>query len=183
MTANHIIPDILRQKNLFPESPLVFHGGMFELETVDRLIAEVDGQINKGEYSVRLKKKAFNISVEILQNLYHYLTEGGFPNEYKEGLFTLYEEKRSVNIMSGNFLETSKISSLVSRITMVNEFSSNELKRLYRGVLDAGSISESGGAGLGFVDIARKSENMINYDFIEVDVTYSFFVIKVKINE
>jgi len=183
MTTNQTISDILQQEDLLPKSPFVFHEGGFELQTVDKLIAEVDNQTDVRNFSFRLKKKAFNIGVEVIQNLFHYLEGDHVSQDNNMGLFTMYEEDDSLYMMTGNFLNNSQISNVTSRISMINAISPEELKTLYRGVLDVGSVSESGGAGLGFIDIARKSGSLLDYNFIKVDATNSFFVLKTKINE
>jgi hypothetical protein len=72
MTTNHTISDILEQQGLFPESPLVFYQGGFELSTVDKLLAEIEVLSLNEKFVNRLKKKVFRVGVEVLQNLFHY---------------------------------------------------------------------------------------------------------------
>ena len=182
MTANHTISDILEQNDLYPKSPLAFYEGIFDTDAVDKLILEIDGITAKEKFGGKLKKKAFNISVEVLQNLFHHFEKTTLPEEYSEGLFTMFTEDNDFKVMSGNFLKNTQIAGVTSRIAMINDLSSGELKMLYRGVLDIASVADGGGAGLGFIDIARNSGNVIDYDFIKVDNTYSFFVLKIKIN-
>lgn len=183
MTTNQTISDILQQEDLLPKAPLVFYEGGFGLQIVDSLIAEVDNQTNFRKFAPRLKKKAFNIGVEVLQNLFHYLEGNHVSQEQNEGLFSMYEENASLYIMTGNFLKANQVRGVTSRISMINALSPEELKTLYRGVLDMGNISDKGGAGLGFIDMARKSGNLLDYNFIKVNTTNSFFVLKIKINE
>jgi len=182
MITNHTISDILQQEDLFPKTPLVFHEGIFGVDTVDKLILEIDEVGTNEKFGERLKKKVFNIGVEVIQNLYHHFEKTSIPTEYSEGLFTMFDEDNVLYLMSGNFLKNTQIASVTSRIAMINELSPGELKSLYRGVLDIASVADRGGAGLGFIDIARKSGNQLDYNFITIDKTYSFFVLKIKIN-
>ena len=70
---------------------------------------------------------------------------------------------------------------VASNIDEVNAMSSEELKSKYRETLDHGQVSAKGGAGLGIIDIARKSGNKLEYDFKQVNEKYCFFSLSVKV--
>ena len=57
------------------------------------------------------------------------------------------------------------------------------LKQLYKTVLTEGKFSAAGGAGLGLIDIGRKSSEPLEYGFIPFNENYSFFSLNVKINQ
>ena len=54
-----------------------------------------------------------------------------------------------------------------------------ELKELYRGILDVGTVTSGNGAGLGLIDLARKSGRKVSYNFEEIDDKFSFFTLMV----
>ncbi len=182
MTTNHTIPDLQIQKKNFPESPLLYYKGEFGLQAIDRLIEEVDQRVDKATIGAKTKKKVLNISIEILQNIFRYLKHTNLPKNNNEGFFVIYELDGNIKIDSGNFLKNSDVKNVSSRITKINEQLFDELTTMYRGVLDEGDISGQGGAGLGFIDIARKSGNKIKYEFTKIDEEYCFFVLKININ-
>jgi len=64
---------------------------------------------------------------------------------------------------------------------MVNALDSDELRGLYRMKLEKDPRTLKGTAGLGFIDIARKSKSKLDYEFIEMDDNTSFFCLKVVI--
>ena len=68
-----------------------------------------------------------------------------------------------------------------SRIDQVNSLDLVGLKTLYKEVLNNDERSDRGGGGLGIIDIARNSKQKLVYDFIEVDDSYSFFSLYIKI--
>ena len=45
-----------------------------------------------------------------------------------------------------------------------------------------GKLSAKGGAGLGFIDIARKSGNKLEYFFKEINSYSSFFILTTKVS-
>ena len=76
----------------------------------------------------------------------------------------------------------SGVQSLQSKIDKVNSLSKEELAVYYREVLSSNELSEKGGAGLGIIDLARKSGNKIAYEFNAVDGNFTFFTLIVTID-
>ena len=66
---------------------------------------------------------------------------------------------------------------------MVNGLTREELKAYYKKILNNGEISDKGGGGLGFIDIAKKSGEKLEYSIREIDGNYSFFTLTVKISQ
>ena len=69
------------------------------------------------------------------------------------------------------------------KINFVNKLSKGELKELYRKVLTNNQISDKGGAGLGFIDMRRKSGLDLIYDVEYFDNDLARFTFLVKINK
>jgi hypothetical protein len=64
----------------------------------------------------------------------------------------------------------------------LNNFSQEELKTLGREKLKKGNLSDLGGAGLGLIEIARKSGSKIAFDFEEYDESYHHFFMSLKLS-
>ena len=58
---------------------------------------------------------------------------------------------------------------------------SDALDDLYKKQMREGSISPRGGAGLGFIDISRKTGSKLEYKFESMDEKRSFFILKTYI--
>ena len=58
----------------------------------------------------------------------------------------------------------------------INNLEKDELKALHQELLNTTGFSEKGGAGLGFIDMARKSENKLEFIFVKESEEVSFFV-------
>jgi hypothetical protein len=78
-------------------------------------------------------------------------------------------------------MSTEQVRELRSKLDGVNQMSESELKSEYINILDTGSFSTKGGAGLGIMDIVRKSGNKVSYDFIKENALNTFFMLKVKV--
>jgi transposase-like protein len=71
---------------------------------------------------------------------------------------------------------------LERRLVAINGMDKDELKLYYQEVLNNGNVSDKGTAGLGMIDIARKSGNKLEYQFLPVNDTSSFFCLNIKID-
>ncbi len=125
------------------------------------------------------KKKVFNVMVECLQNIVKHSDE--MQNINDEAVFLIGMEHNNYIVASGNYMYTKNVPILKSKIEQVNNLDKDGLKQLYRDVIRNGSLSEKGGAGLGFIDMARKSGNKLEYNFQKLDDKYTFFSLKTTI--
>ena len=71
----------------------------------------------------------------------------------------------------------SKVSAegLSRRLKRLHELSETELKQEYLDVLTNGELSKKGGAGLGFLTIALKSNGNLQFEFKPLNDNYSLF--------
>jgi hypothetical protein len=53
---------------------------------------------------------------------------------------------------------------------------------MYKKQIKEGKLSPKGGAGLGLIDIARKTGETLNYHFLQLDDNNYFFILEVEIN-
>jgi len=146
------------------------------------MLDRAENKLDEIENSTKLKKKVFNILVEILQNIYHHADD--FPKEnedYYSVVFLLSKIRNGYKIVTGNHIGIEKIAELERKIKTINAMSEEELKTTYRKRLDVGKVSLKGGAGLGMLAIIRKSGGKIEYEFKKVNDNFSFFSLQVKV--
>lgn len=151
-----------------------------------------ESRLNSFEEDSKTKKKVFNVLVETLQNLQLHVDEipgrkeaegAEVLKEEKKAVFMLWTEDNSYKLSTGNYILLENVAKLRSWIDKINNVtgSREELRALYKQVLNNGIFSEKGGGGLGFIDIAKKSGQKLDYDFRPVDDKYSFFVFQITI--
>jgi hypothetical protein len=85
------------------------------------------------------------------------------------------------SVITGNYISSGDVENLRSRIREINAMNNDDLKELYRKVLNNDTYSDKGGGGLGIIDIARKSEDKLDYGIVPIDEFNSFFSLNVKI--
>lgn len=170
---------------------VVSHEGEITSDLISDILAKVeDSLLNDGENGKKVKK-IYNILVEALQNLYHHQE---IPSKDLLGSLTVKglssyvfcvmtkEDGGNYRITCGNFVLKSKAKNLRDRMDQLNSLNQDELKNLYKLILNNAEFSEKGGGGLGFIEMARKSGNKFGYDFIEVDDKFDFFVLEILVS-
>ncbi|WP_448518650.1 SiaB family protein kinase [Rhodoflexus sp.] len=152
-------------------------------DLLNNLIDVVQAKLAEIEPKSSVKKRVFNILVEVLQNIYHHC--GHLPLEAfsdAEGVtFVLAKYQQDYYIIAGNYILNKEVPVLKARLDLINSLSAEKLKQVYMETLGNGVISDKGGAGLGLIEIARKSGRKLSYQFGKVSKDLSFFSLMVII--
>jgi hypothetical protein len=128
------------------------------------------------------RKRVFHIMIECLQNITKHSDD--YDEKEKQignGLFIVGESKDSFYVVTGNLVKNEKMIILENRLETLNNSSPKELKHLFLKQMIEGELNEKGGAGLGLIDIARKSGKKLFYHFVPYDSNRYFFILGVTI--
>ena len=121
--------------------------------------------------------------VECLQNICKHADTLESTKEEKGAVFMIGREDGCYVITSGNFIMNDQIDGLKKKLDHINSLDKEGLKGYYKELIKSSELSDKGGAGLGFVDIARKSGQKLDFDFEKVNDEFSFFSFKTKISK
>lgn len=130
----------------------------------------------------RLKKRVFSILVECIQNIYHHVEVEHKELKQSSAIIFLVKSANGFLIQTGNYITHEVIHSLTAHIDKVNSLNKEELKELYQQILNDNQRSSKGTAGLGMIDIARKSGNKLEYAVLAVDEEKAFFSLNVRVD-
>ncbi|HIP35222.1 MAG TPA: hypothetical protein EYG85_00030 [Crocinitomix sp.] len=180
MTSIYDIFKRLDEKNI-----LLSFKGMITSELLTTILSIMESKMDSYEEKPKVKRKVFNVLVECLQNLYHHIDiDNPEIEEFdKSALLMIAKNEDNYEIMTGNYMESKNVELLKSKLDIVNSMDKAELKAYYKKVLSNGERSDKGTAGLGMIDIARKSGQKLEYYFLETDKDTTFFSLTVKIAE
>jgi len=179
----------------FPDLVYKFHETIRPLDVKLIYEGEVNHEIMKVFTSLTEKelkaeefkgqKKVFNIMVESLQNISKHSDSmsGDKKDNIGNGIFLISNNKEELTVVTGNIIKNDKKSFLNEKLTHINSLDKEELRAYYKEMLKVAKISNKGGAGLGFIDIARKTQNKLLFEFHDIDKEYSFFIISAKISK
>lgn len=142
-------------------------------------MAESDMEKNSEERSVQ--RKVYHVMVETLQNMNKHSDEIKERN-IGNGLFIVGKKKDTYYVITSNKVAKNHKDHLEKALISVNSANAQELKEMYKRQIKEGSLSNKGGAGLGLIDIARKTGETLDYQFLPLDEENFFFILKVEIN-
>lgn len=162
---------------------LLSREGLITKSDILHILPEIEKIIDKFNTSKITKRKIVNIAIESLQNLqiHSFLDHG---NSYpQKPLFLLSKAENDFYISIGNLVNNNEIPYLKDKLVKINSLQDDEVKYLYSVIMKQTFVkfSDKGGAGLGLVDMKKKSGHPLQYHFSRVDDSVSYFVMKVKI--
>ena len=163
------------------ETVLVSHYGELSQSVISSLEGSVEEKITSLEISKGPIKKIFFISVETLQNM---LLHGHKNNQGEQhNFFILVKNGENLKVISSNLIANSSIPALEKQIDTINSFDDEKaLKAYYLEHLENNTMSDKGGAGLGFITIGMKSGNKLKVDFKKINDQFSLFTLTSAVN-
>ncbi len=155
--------------------------GEFNHQITKMFTTMADNEMGRNDEHKSTRKKVYHSMVETLQNMNKHSDEIASKNNIGKGLFLIGKKDSIYYIITANKVNKSKVDTLKTALIEVNSSTAEELKEMYKKQLKDGTLSEKQGAGLGLIDIARKSTRELHYQFIPLDEEHSFFILKVEI--
>jgi hypothetical protein len=169
-------------RTMMSQKLILVYQGDFTQETTKSILAMAERNIDSSGEDSSIKRKVFNVMVESLQNIVKHSDElvDGLTRSHA-AIFLIGREATRYTIMSGNPIRKENIPALKEKLELINGLDKDGLKDLYKEIIKNTTISDKGGAGLGFVDMARKSGEKIEFVFPEMSADYCFFCLKVNV--
>lgn len=159
---------------------LISHCGTFSQDLINSLVQGNEELMNSVGDKKILIKRVFSILIEGLQNI---RAHGETDEEDKQlGFVLIAKEKDTYKINFGNIIKTSDIEFLTKHIDKLNVLSAGDIKMLYTKVLTEDMFSAKGGAGLGFITMKMKSNNLLNYEISQLTDSLSLFSVEVLLD-
>ncbi len=126
-----------------------------------------------------VQRKVFHVMVECLQNISKHAEayENMYASKDGRGIFMIHKSENKYSITTGNVISNAKIPELKELLDHINTLDKEGLKALHKKQIKEGRLSNKKGAGLGFIDIARKTGNKLIYNFKELNNDSSFFIL------
>ena len=126
-----------------------------------------------------VQRKVFHVMVECLQNISKHaddFTSDDFLFSGR-GIFLVSKGENEYSVTTGNAVDNDRIEELTNMLETINTMDKEGLKGLYKRQMKEGRLSEKGGAGLGFIDIRRKTGKELEYHFLPISNDTSFFLL------
>jgi hypothetical protein len=169
------------------DNVILHYKGNIDSDVINHILDTVEDKMVQANEQAKLRKKVYNVLVESLQNLYHHVDK--VPDDFEDqtsdkfGLLIVEKVENGYKIITGNFVHADNIEKLEEKIKRINRSTHEEIKELYKFILNHQRISAKGGGGLGLVDIARKTGNKLDYTFKQYNDNYFFFYMNILVDE
>jgi hypothetical protein len=165
---------------------ILYHQGPVAFETITELIYKLKVVMKKQQARQVTYKKILMLMIESLENIlkYHeYFDHNDFLLTNHSPVFCIEKEGDSFIISSGNPVMNSDVPELEKRILHLNGLNKEGVKKLYKSTITDGRFSDKGGAGLGIIEMAKISDKKIDYAFKPIDNKYSYYSVRLVIND
>ena len=144
------------------------------------------------DMDTKTARSVFAVFVEQMQNIIRYSAEMGSPDadsgsetatvpELRFGVMTVSREGDRFIVRAGNLVDKADVEPLQRRLEHIRAADRDALKAMYKETLKGEPEEGSKGAGIGFIEIARRSSKPIEFDFTEVDDRFAFFALEAEI--
>ncbi|KOY85675.1 hypothetical protein AD998_05480 [bacterium 336/3] len=162
------------------ENFVLSYKGQVGFVQINSLLKIIEDRLETAETNPKTRKKVYNIATECFQNLSHHLEKNSQTIGVKGlAIFEAYEDKYI--IATGNYVFKESEMKIREKIDYINSLNKDQLREYHRQMLSNDDFSEKGTAGLGFIDIARKTDGNIRYEFHHLNTNLAFFTLRVEI--
>ncbi len=165
--------DALKENGIY-----VVYIGKFNQQITKFFSDMIETELEKECKEKITRRRVYHTIVEILQNMQRHTEELGEGS----GLFMIGRKDHIYYIITSNKILKSNVNNLKNTLDKINNSTREQLKEMYKKQLLEGNISERGGAGLGLIDIARKTESKYEYLFLPINFELDYFVLKIEID-
>ncbi|MDG1914491.1 MAG: SiaB family protein kinase [Crocinitomix sp.] len=159
---------------------ILAYDGVLSKDIVAAFLTRLKIDIEKTSVPKKEKKRFFSIVVECIQNL----SKHGTVSELSDAHFLVLVEKENstLKISTGNVVKNETQETIQALINNVNNKNKSELREMYKNGISKNVLTKKGEASLGLIDIARKSNQKLKYQFKKIDNNTSFFIFQTQIH-
>ncbi|MEX2596341.1 MAG: SiaB family protein kinase [Salibacteraceae bacterium] len=149
--------------------------GSFNSELTDNILFLTEGNLRELD-SPKVAKKVYYLMVEGLQNITRHQYHDNTGSPFEGGLFIINRKDQAYSITYGNWVSKDVKLVLEENLSTIVAKDPAELKEYYLDILNNSGFSTKGGAGLGLIDMARKSSGKINFEFAPVGDGFFYYL-------
>lgn len=163
---------------------LLSFSGKITSKVVTEYVEKVESISQEMTLPRSLEKRMIHVAVESIQNLFHHSCNIEEDNKTKKyGVFLLFIKDNNLFLTTGNYIQREKVLFLKNRLEQLNSLNIDEIKKIYKIILNGTQLSSKGGGGLGMIDIIKKTKNKLQFHFYDVNDKLDFYEFSVNIGE
>lgn len=151
--------------------------GKFKSANSETHLRNLEKQLDLKKFSRSVKKRVYSLAVEMIQNIVHH---GLTCSNDEDSSFAVFCRSETIHIISQNCVFTGDTKKISQSIDFLNAMSDAELRKYHVELLCDNDFSTKGGAGLGLVTLARRSDGRIDYHFEDRSADINMLTLHLK---
>lgn len=158
--------------------------GRLTFESIGILLNDLKNRRKSFAIQPVLYKKLLTLMIEVLENVLKYSDHfDDFILEYPEYLpeFELNLNQDGFIMVSRNPVREDDKKLISEKINQINTSNPEELRKIYRETITNGIFTEKGGAGLGFIEMAKIAGRDLKFSFHPIAEGYSIYELTIYI--
>ncbi len=156
--------------------------------TVESITDMISEDLHTRQENRRVTKRVYHVMMESLQNICKHADSQSEEESnsleqglVKKGIFLIGHNKKEYFITTGNNIELKSAVTLRDILDNINAMDADGIKQMYRDAMENSELGETGGAGLGFIDMAKKTGTKYEYYFEPDSETSCFFILTMRV--
>ncbi len=171
-------------KELEQEKISLAYFGVFNDKITNLLISLSEDYLQRQDKLKKLSKKTSFLIAESFQNIVRHGVvnkEDILEKNLSKDFFQLSVQGDRISISSANVITNKEAQEFSNYIDNINELDAEGLKNLQLQTLSRANLSEKGGAGLGIIEMVRKSGFPLKKHFIQLSEDFSLVILSMEI--
>jgi hypothetical protein len=172
------------RRHLGEAGALITFSGSFSHSLIEELGVAVRKYLETDHVQKSAMMDVFSVYVEASQNVRNYtalrLSKGDISIG-QSSIVVIAKRETHYEVNAGNMIEVGDVPCLRERLETLRKADKPALKAMYKEQLRKERAPGAVGAGLGLIDMARRSSAPLEFDFTDIDSDYSFFSLRVII--
>lgn len=170
----------IQEKNI-----LVSYDGALTFDIIGELIHQLKNVADQRKIPLSTFKRLLSATIESLENVFKYVSTlpadvhltGNLPLP----AFSIEETRDMYILRASNPVMTTDVEEIRHRLDRINSLDRAGLKELYKETITDGIFTARGGAGLGFIEMAKVSNHSLKYQFSDYHEPFTWFNLEVII--
>lgn len=178
--------NITELEDFLDDSGIVFlsYGGMLSQDLISNMTEALEKETEKNNVGLSASTNIFTIFVELSQNMMNYSKCKNESNEKfdPKGLVLVGYTKEDNNyyVLSRNVLDSTDKDKILPKLEEICSMSRDEIKKKYRELRKSGLDRHNKGAGIGFLEISKRCDN-IDFKFTKINENKYQFMFQANI--
>lgn len=175
--------DLFQLREQFSKDGIMMcFNGPFSHSIIEEIGTAIRNHLAAEQMTPMAVQDVFAIYIEMTQNARNYLTLKNVSKvDAGSATIVIARQGESYIVTSGNIIRDEDMADLGHRIDTINALDRDALKKAIRRQLRNSTENGAQGAGIGLMEMAKRSTDKLIYTFKHIDSEYGFFTLIVRI--